>query len=118
MTYITANPLRDAERWEDDQEALADRAEQQETAAFEAIKDAFIEGLQWGPGFRIALPKTMAQRSTSEAIYELADSGRGDLIDQAVCLLANIDDPGAKALIQEMGCAYAKASMKEWRRAA
>lgn len=116
MNYVTTNPLRDAEQWEAHQEAIAEKAEHQQTAAFETIKNAFIEGLQWGPNFNIALPKGMAPRNTSEAIYELADSGHGQLIDKAVFLLANLNDPVAKTLVQEMAHTYAQISMKEWQR--
>lgn len=118
MMFYTANPEIDAARHEEEMERRASEAEMRETAALEHIKDGLIEGLQWGPKHDLDLPKSMAIRNTSEAIYELVDGGHGDLIDRAVCLLANIKTPEAQAMVQEIAHTYANHSIHEWRRAA
>lgn len=114
--YLTANPHADAERWEDDQADKADIAERAEIAVSDAIKEALLEGLEWGPEHVISLPQGMPPRRTLDALYELTDAGHGGLIDRAVCMLARMDDACAKALIDEIAEAYAEASIPEWKR--
>lgn len=118
MMFYTANPEIDAARHEEEMERRASAAEVREAAALEHIKDGLIEGLQWGPQHKIDMPKPMVSRNTSEAIYELVDGGHGDLIDRAVCLLAQLNDPSAQAMVQEIAHTYANHSIHEWRRAA
>lgn len=114
--FYTANPEIDAARHEEEMERRASEAEMLEAAALEHIKDGLIEGLQWGPKHDLDLPKSMAIRNTSEAIYELVDGGHGDLIDRAVCLLAQLNDQSAQAMVQEIAHTYANHSIHEWRR--
>ena len=118
MMFYTAHPELDAARHEEEAERRTTAAEQREAAALEHIKDGLIEGLQWGPNHALDMPKPMVSRNTSEAIYELVDGGHGDLIDRAVCLLAQINDPSAHAMVQEIAHTYANHLIHEWRRAA
>ena len=42
MSYYTANPCADAERWENDQQALYDAAEAQKAESIQEMRDGFL----------------------------------------------------------------------------
>lgn len=116
MTYYTAHPDLDAARWEDEQEARQAAAEFAETRAFERIKAALVFGLLQGPGAKLDLPDKLPGRSTSEALYELQNSGPPDLIDRALCLLATLVEPAARDMVQELANTYAHITIEEWKK--
>lgn len=43
MNYITANPCADAERWENDQQALYEAAQTMQTKCIQEMRDGFLE---------------------------------------------------------------------------
>lgn len=113
--YLTANPHADYERYAEAQNAAAAAAEFDEMQAYNRLKVAFVEGLEWGEKHILDMPPKMPKRNTADALYELQDA-RPELIDRALCLLASLDDPRAKNIVDDMATAWAIEATNEWRK--
>lgn len=112
--YCTANPCADAERYENACADIAEAEEAEEMRVFRRLKEAFIEGLQWGPKHTLDTPQKMAKRDTAEALFVLQDE-KPDLIDRALCMLAQISDPAARDVVDDLAEAWAMSATREWR---
>ena len=118
--YYTANPCADAERWNDDQEALSDAADAMLERKTEELRDEFLhhalrdvsKPAKFSPHFR-TYKETVADVMSESLDYEggpqfadlmqiLADSARGEDVS-----------PRAFALVKRMADKYAEFNAEE-----
>lgn len=114
MAIETADPALDAAHWEDAEDEKAAEHERRKDLALHNLREAFVEGLQWGPEHQLDLPTGMAKRLTRDAIYELMDADCAGLVNRAICLLAQIRDPLAADMTRELATVWADAAISEW----
>ena len=102
MSYYSANPARDAERYEDDMERAAAKADAERKERISEISAQFVDASEWGADEPVGKGWKMA-----DAIREITASNP-ELIEEFFYHCAREkDDPVMRAMVQKVADEWA-----------